>query len=205
MHENLILCLSNPGDDNRLTLADKNGNLKKFGEFPELYNSEGIIADNLIFTSYMSASPDGNHFVLACTETDIIEIYSPEDGLIKRLHGPVGIKLSVGLREAGAGAMLHRRPWYMTYGMIDGNEKEFWVGYNGFHINSDNYRPSAMDMYPKTIFCFDWNGNPIRKIRVTNPFIAYDVDWQGKVLYALELINDAPALIAYTISHILNN
>lgn len=200
---NTMVCLSNFGDDNRLTFLDNNGKItKKYGNFPSVLNGENVKLDNNIFQSYIESAPNGDKFVLVCSRTDIIEIYDTEKGLIKRLHGPLGIQLNIHNKDVGIGTMINFDPSYLTYGRGDANENEFWVGYIGFNTKTID-KPSTSDVSPKKIFCFDWFGNPIRKIDLEKPFIAFDVDWKGKYLYTLEWEDNYPKIVSYSLINIL--
>lgn len=199
----LMVCLSKNGDAKRLTFLDNKGKIiKKLGDYPPLLNSKEIKGDNNIFQSAISATPDGNKIVLACTLTDVLEIYDIDKGLEKRFQGPLGIHLTITKQTVGSGKMLHHEPAYMTYRNISANANEFWVDYNGYKLEKGK-RPLVSETSPKQIFCFDWEGNPLRKIEFNFPFMAFDVDWNGKVLYSLAWQAENPEIIAYPLNGIL--
>jgi len=203
LKNNIILCTSHIGDDKRLIFLDNSGKvIKKIGDYPPLFKSNGIKSDNDIFASYITASPDGNKFVLACTSTDVLEIYDTDKGLVKRFQGPVGIQLTVSNRNIGIGTMKHLEPWYATYSMMAANKNEFWAGYIGFKKEKDT-QPSIAELSPRQIFCFDWNGNPLRRIEFDNPFRSFDVDWPGKKLFSLVWKDENPEIVVYPLNNIL--
>jgi hypothetical protein len=203
LKKDLLVCLSSTGDDKRLTFLNNDGKIiKKLGDYPPILNSDRIKSNNDIFYSLISATPDGNKFVLACTDTDVLEIYDTDKGLVKRFQGPLGIQLTITRRNVGIGTMMQREPWYRTYGMVDANENEFWAGYSGYQAEK-GIRPSPVDSYLKQIFCFDWEGNPLRRIDFDNPFLAFDVDWNGKVFYSLIWQDESPEIISYSLNSIL--
>jgi hypothetical protein len=204
LSDNLMICLSNLGDIKRLTFLNNKGKIiKKNGDYPSLLNDDDVKPDNDIFFSAISATPDGNKFVLACTKTDVLEIYDAEAGLEKRYQGPVGIKLTVTKVKAGYGFMVLPEPRYDTYSSIIGGANEFWVSYNGFKIERQK-PPSRSEQYPKQIFCFNWKGRPIRKIESDVPIMSFDIDWVNKILYSLELHNGNPEITLHSLNEIIN-
>lgn len=203
LSKDLLVCLSDNGEKERLTLLNMEGKIvKKMGDYPPLLNSNGIASDNNIFYSMITGIPNGDKIVLACTSTDVLEIYNTETGLIRRIQGPVGIQLTVTKKNIGIGYMLHTDPRYATYGMADANANEFWVEYSGYKAESE-IRPSTGDLYPKRIFCFDWEGNPIRILEFDYPVITFDVDWNNKILYSLILKDNYTEIASYSLINIL--
>jgi len=204
LSKDLFICFSDIGDDNRLTLLNYKGHIiKKFGDYPQFTGSPEIKGDNDIFGSYIAASPDGEKIVLACAYTDILELYSTEKGLLKRLHGPIGIKLAVSRQNVGTyGWIFRKEPSYITYCKLDANKNEFWVGYVGFKEDR-NKRSEISDVYPKTIFCFDWNGKPLRKILFDYPILTFDADWNNKVLYTIIIMDGKPELMSFSLVKIV--
>lgn len=204
LNKDMFVCLSNLGDDKRLTFLDNKGKIiKKLGDYPPLQTSKNIHGDNDIFGSYISATPSGNKIILACAYTDLFEIYDMNKLIINRYQGPLGIQLTVHQRNIGAtGWMNQREPSYLTYCKVDACENEFWTGYIGF--KEDRRKRSLIsEVYPKRIFCFNWQCKPIRKIELDYPFTAFDVDWVGKVLYTLEWKNENPEIVSYSLNDIL--
>ena len=201
--KDLFVCLSKTGDEKRLTYLNNIGEVKeKMGDYPPLQNSEGLKGDNNIFQSFISASPSVNKFVLVCASTDVFEIYDIDKGLLNRFQGPVGIRLKVTEQNVGVGMGMHIEPRYLTYCMVTANEKEFWTGYIGFKFEK-RQRPSISETSPKQIFCFDWEGNPLRKIELDFTFLGLAVDWDGKVLYLLEWEHENPKIVSYSLNSIL--
>src|SRR5690606_19765325 len=90
LNDSTILGLCFP-DTNRLTIYDRNKDVRKIGEFPLIYSSNQVEPNNDVFVSFMAGS--NNKVVLACDKTDILEIYDINKGLEKRLHGPRGLKI----------------------------------------------------------------------------------------------------------------
>lgn len=203
LNDNLLVCLSNIGDDNRLAYLTGEGKIiKKFGDYPPLLNGDQVKPDNDIFGSYISANSDGSKFVVVCAYTDIIEIYDTEKGLERRIHGPLGINLEAHYVKVGPGRMTRREPGYLTYCMADANFVEFWTGFISYK-GEKNKGPQLTEAYPKQIFCFNWKGKPLRIINLEFPVFAFDVDWENKILYSIKCDEESPELVSFSLNDIL--
>jgi len=204
LNTNLYICLDgNYDSDKRLIYLDNEGRIiSKTGDFPEFVNPTEAIANNEIFSSSIAGRPDGEKFVLACRKTDIIEIYNTRKGLEKRLHGPIGIELTIHAQKVGPGFMIRTDPHYSTFRETIAGEDEFWVGFLGYKFEKGKQPPSA-GAYHKIIYCFDWNGNPLRRILFRFPVISFDVDWDNKVLYTITWEREDPEIIYYPLEELL--
>lgn len=200
--ENLFVCFSKVGDEKRLTFFNENGrNLRKMGDYPPLLNKE-MKGDNNIFQSHMTISPDGKKILLACSTTDLLEIYDTERGLLKRIQGPIGIQLFATNQNVGIGVGTHLEPSYATYCFASCSQNEFWVGYVGYKYEIG--KPASLsDTAPKLIFCFDWKGNPIRRLVFDNSLYGFDIDWNHRILYTIELVENKPEIKFYYLDKII--
>lgn len=190
--ENLFACL-NVNDETRLTLIDSVGKvIGKIGDYPSFRSRYDIKPDNDIFQSSIASSPSGDKIVLACKRTDIIEIISLKKDKHIRLHGPLGINLEV----IDHGIAKSPEPSYNTYYVLSVNEKEIWISYSGYkNTKSTSLNPS--DYLPKQILCFNWQGQPLRKIQLDYPFGGFDIDWKNRLLYTLELRDNYAQIVRY--------
>lgn len=169
----------------RLLIFNKNGAMvRQMGDFPPIEDSKGVEPNNIIFSSFTTGSPSGNKLALVCSNTDIIEIYDPKVGLLKRMHGPEGIKISVVKKEVMMGTMLTTLPRVSAYWNVIADKKGFWVGYSGYRKGKDPH-PKDTDIYPRQIFSFDWTGKPQNKISFDIPLSSFDIDWKSKRIYCL--------------------
>jgi hypothetical protein len=199
---NSFVCLSNYGCDYRLTFLNCYGRIKKrMGDYPNFKSENQLKANNDIFYSSISGSADGKRIVLACAKTDIIEIYDTISGLQKRFQGPLGIKLTAYKTYVGKGYLIHTEPSYMTYRNIVASDNEFIVGFIGYRFKKDK-PPLLSDSYLKQLFCFDWNGNPLKIIDLPEPIISFDIDWKNKILYTISWKGENPEIISYTLQSV---
>jgi hypothetical protein len=199
----LFVCLSQIGDDKRLTFLDERGEIiKKVGDYPPLINNKVTKGDNNIFQSRIVGSPDGKKILLACTSTDVLEIYDRDEGLLSRFQGPLNLKLTAEKRQVAGQEMMHIEPVFSTYCLLSANEREFWAAYVGYKFEKG--KSSTLNgTSPKQIFCFNWEGNPLRKIYFDFVFQGFDIDWENKVLYTIGIINNRSEIISYKLTEIL--
>jgi hypothetical protein len=204
LKSNCFVSLSSMDSDKRLTFYDEKGKIiKQMGDFPAFVSKNGKKGDNDIFGSYMTSKPKGDKILLACAYTDILEIYDAENGLVKRIHGPLGVQLEVNTINIGVGTMSRREPSVLTYCKVEANEHEFWVGYIGYKQNKVS-GPKLSDVFPKRIFCFNWDGKPLRIIEFNSFIFAFDIDWKGNRMYTVELNESSePIIVSYNLTDIL--
>jgi WD40 repeat protein len=192
--ENLNVCLSGSEDNSRLTFTDGEGKIvKRMGDFPVFQSADNIKADNDIFQSSITGSPNGNKIAVACRRTDVIEIYDLKNDSFKRFQGPLGIKLTV----IDQGIAKSLQPGYFTYALLIANDKEFWASYEGKKTPPRGTQLTTEEQLPKQIYCFDWSGRPLRKLILDNPFSGFDIDWGKMILYTLEIRDNYPAIVEY--------
>ena len=196
LNDSTILGLCNP-DTNRLTIYDRNKNVNKIGEFPLIYSSNQVEPNNDVFISFMAGGPN-NKVVLACTKTDILEIYDINKGLEKRIHGPRGIKIEAEAVDIGMGTIMKTTPPFRAFYNVVANEHEFCVGYIGYET-VEGVKRSLEDSYPKRIFCFSWDGEPKREYVFDIPIVSFDFDWENKRIYALT-VNPEAKIIVYDVN-----
>jgi WD40 repeat protein len=196
--KDLFACLSNYDVKERITYLNNNGKIiKRFGDYPKL--EQDFEGNNYIFQGNFAANPSGDKFALACGRTDVIEIYESDKGLYKRFQGPIGIHLEITGKNLAVGSTFNFNPSYVTYGGGIANNEEFWFCYVGYNLrSSSSTKRSFYDTFPKEILCFDWNGKPLRKISFDNPFTGFDVDWNKKVLYLLEIRDSQTKIVSYS-------
>ncbi|NMH89991.1 BF3164 family lipoprotein [Flavivirga algicola] len=184
------LCLP---DTNRLTIYDRNKNVNKIGKFPLIYSSNQVEPNNNVFTSFIAGGPN-NKVVLACTKTDILEIYDINKGLEKRLHGPKGIKIEAEAVGIGMGTITKTTPPFRAFYNVVANAHEFCVGYTGYET-IEGVKRTIEDSFPKRIFCFSWDGEPKREYIFDIPILSFDFDWKNKKIYALTITPEAKIII----------
>ncbi len=183
--DSLILGMGGSDSKNRLMVFNGSGALdKSMGDFPAIVDSKGIEPSNVIFSSFTAATPSGDKVVLACTKVDVIEIYDPRSGLIKRMHGPEGVSVRVKKKQVLMGTMLTTEPAMSAYWNVVGKQDQFWAGYSGF-LGEKGKRPKDTDIYPREIYCFGWDGSPRSKLQFDIPLSSFDIDENSGKIYCL--------------------
>lgn len=186
-------------EENRLTFLNASGKIvKKVGDFPPFQNDNIIKGDNGIFQAVLSASPEGNMLALANKNIDLIEIFDLKRDKVMRMQGPMGLKYKV--NDLGITQIVE--PRYDNYLLIRSNKNEIWTSYNGYKMEK-GIQPSTSDQIPKQIFCFSWEGKPLREIKLDYSFGGFDLDWDNRILYTLELRGNIPQIVSYQIDKIL--
>jgi hypothetical protein len=198
VNDSLVVCLSGIEDTkNRLIYFDFSGNIvKKTGNFPKLKNANDISGDNNIFQSAISSTPNGDKVILACNCTDIIEFYNINKELEKRIHGPIGLEVTAIKRNIGIGYMTHLEPMYSTYNNIASSDSEIWISYSGKQFKKGE-KMTNENVFPKSILCFNYEGEPSQILNFKNNILYFDVDWLNKVVYCLEWENETPSIVSY--------
>lgn len=191
-------CLS-MADSFRITLINGKGeSVHKMGGFPSIQSATGIVGDNDIFQSAIIGSTAGDKIALACRKTDFIEIYDLNKDSFIRIQGPLGLQYTV----IDHGIAKSVTPRFSTYTLMYANNQEFWASYNGFkHKNGEV--PPILDQYPKHLYCFNWEGYPLRKISLDYPFAGFDIDWDKKILYTIEIRNLEYYIIEYQLDNLV--
>lgn len=190
--EDELVALGWTESSNRVTKVNlKDQTKKEFGDFYKLKNSNG---DNEILYSLIGVHPKENKFVLACTKMDMFEIYS-NDKLTRRVIGPLGVDLRVRKIKVGGGYMNVPEPNISNYECVDCNDKEIWLGYSGVKLGKEI---SDEETLPKNIYCFSWDGKPVKRINTKFGFRSFAVDWKKEKIYFL-MYDPEPRIIVCSI------
>lgn len=178
----------------------KREQLNKVGGFPiDISNGEGILP-NIVFQTMITASPDGKYVALANLSIDVLEVYSDKGDSIRMLRGPDGFKTNVRPRDVGVGKTLSLYPLYFTYRDIKALNNEIWASYAGIEVEKGKM-PNQNSVLPSKIYCFTWQGKPIRKIEMDIRFLSFAIDSNNMKVYCL--VNDPKIrVIEYDISEI---
>jgi hypothetical protein len=175
------------GDSTRLSFFNNNGELtKKMGGFPSFINDKTISPNNDIFDSTVAASKNGKKIVLACYDTDIIEIYDIKKGLQHRLQGPYGHSFSINKKTIeGNFTMFLHEPMFYAYGNAIGRDEGFYIGYRGLVNPTRRKLESSNEGYPNKIFYFNWDGQPLKLFEFEQHLIAFDLNTEENKMYCI--------------------
>lgn len=165
-----------------LYLFDKNGKKTKgFGAYPIsniTYSDVEIVeAYRSIFTTNQNDKVAVCHFW-----TDLIDIYSKEGNLLKRLHGPKHIfphfkEYNNGnIVTAKAERGTHQDAFYSPVNVGE----DFFVLYNGKSLEEPEY-----NILSKQIFVFGWDGTPKQVFSLDQGVSRIAVDSKNKKIYGI--------------------
>ena len=173
--------------ENRVTYFNRKGKLLyKAGGFPrDISNkmSKGILP-NIVFQTMITASPDGKNVVLANLSVDVLEVYSNKGDTVCILGGPDGFETTVKPHDVGGGRTFPLDPVFFAYRDIKGLTNEMWASYAGIEIVKGEM-PISNKVLPNKIYCFSWQGVPIRKIELDIRFLSFAIDSKNMKLYCL--------------------
>jgi len=158
---------------------------------------------NILFQTKITTSANGKYIALANMLIDVLEIYSNKGDTISILRGPDGIKTKVTSKDVGVGRMSVLDPFFFAYRDIKSFSNEIWVSYSGIKLEKRKM-PDYNKILPNKIYCFSWQGEPIRKIELENKFSAFAIDYNNLKLYCLEK-SPIPKIVIYDIKNIINH
>ena len=191
--DSTFLIMSNPVSGLRMETVDWEGYiLREVGSFPEIPNNPGLVPTNAFFQSSVGISPDNEHVVVACKSIDYIDIYDGDVELVKRLHGPAGVRVVFeNINLPGGVTHFGQKPMFHAWRSISAHNDMFFVSYVGVEDVPGENKQSFADR----IYSFDWKGNPKECYRFDTPVIGYDVDREGKKLYCITQTPESELLI----------
>ncbi len=141
--------------------------LRKVGKLPPPQSNwpkQGEKAHFSIAASYyiakLATHPQKDWVAVAYVNTDVLEIYK-EGTLVRRIQGPEDIEVQKEIREEQRGLYLaqNSQETQTTYLQVHSTDQYIFGQYRG--ENADQSR---------TIFVFDWEGRPIKKLLLDQDF-----------------------------------
>lgn len=164
-------------NDNRFYIFDMDGKiLSSKGRFPSINQNMTYEEINFGFTSEYSTN-FRDRILLSYRLTDLIEIYSLEGSLIKRIHGPEFFVPSVNEYKnesvSFANGTKEAKEAYF-YPANAGNE--VFITYSGELFSKNVF-------HKKQIYVFDWDGNPQRRYLLDTPIYGTIVDSKNRIIY----------------------
>lgn len=176
----------NPHNKRLCFFNEKGDFIKTKGEFPTLKKQLSPIENMESFLSEMTFNTNNNRLFVFCMQTDLLEIYTQDGELIKRLHGPEHFYPHIKEVQTQGGyskissAKGEARDAYFTPISV---EDKIYVSYSGTIRTPGKISPI------KNILVFDSNGNPLIRYRLPEPILRFTVCPKTKTIYA---ISDQP-------------
>ena len=158
------------------------GKFSHFGKFAKIPKRTPLESFKDAYSCYIYAKPDGGNVVLAYRYTDVIEIFDVKGEINKTIKGPIGFDAEFDVEEA---------PGYYYMGKNEKTRKAFVNGtvsnkfiymlYSGYLRNEKNWS------YGQSIYVYDWDGNPVKKIILDRPVYSIGISEDDRKLYSFDL------------------
>jgi hypothetical protein len=181
----------------RLAYFNRQGDLvKRMAGFSTKADKIEMASPNIVFQTELITSSNGDYIALPNKFIDKLEIYSVAGEKVCNIKGPDNFDPKVKVVDVGIGKRFPLYPRYFTYLDVNVWNNELWTLYSGWELQMD-----SPNKYAKNIYCFTWEGIPIRKIKLDNDVLSFAIDNRRKKLYAL-IHSPKIGIIEYDISKI---
>ncbi len=136
------------------------------------------------YQAFILTNQDEKRTVLAYRFTDIIEIYDmKKNRKLVSLQGEEKIDIDLKIKKRGV----------TNYFLKDEKTKKTFVGYAStskyIYLAYSGQTRSDTWSYAKTIYVFDWNGNPVQKINLDDYIFTFTVSNDNHKIYAFTPTN----------------
>ncbi|MCG2616040.1 TolB-like 6-bladed beta-propeller domain-containing protein [Terrimonas sp. NA20] len=164
----------------RINFSDSTRNKKLLS-----YEKDSLIGSSRIskmsYESFMLLRPDKKKLALVTRYADQFELVDLESGTQKRISGPEGFSPQLVPFEDNTGVTVATIGQDSRYGFLRGcvTGKFIYLLFSGYNVRSPRR------FYSNTIFVFDWDGHPVKRIRLKNDIIGLAVTSDDKILYTL--------------------
>ncbi|MFV0420294.1 MAG: BF3164 family lipoprotein [Dysgonomonas sp.] len=164
-------------NDNRFYIFDMEGKISSSnGRFPSIDQNMTYEEINFGFTSEYSTNFK-DRILLSYRLTDLIEVYSLEGSLIKRIHGPEFFIPSVNeYKDESVSFANGTKEAKEAYFYPANAGDEVFITYSGELFSKNVF-------HKKQIYVFDWDGNPQRRYLLDIPIYGTIVDSQKRIIY----------------------
>jgi TolB-like 6-blade propeller-like len=131
--------------------------------------------------SLLYMSPDEQKGVMAYLMTDQLEIFDIKNKRNKLISGPENFKAEFETYKDGAEEMIQRTKksrQAFENGVV--TNKYIYMLYSGKYNNEKN------SFYGKSVFVYDWEGNPVKEIKLDREVLCITVTPDDRSLYAFD-------------------
>jgi len=149
------------------------------------YHNDAAIGSSrfnkMSYESFMLLRPDKQKLILAGRYTDQFELLDLVNGAYKKVRGPVGFAPQLSPFEDNTGNTVATPDNETLYGFLKGHATKqfFYLLFSGDPVKS------ARRFYGNKILVFDWDGNPVKQIRLKRDIVNFTVSSDDKMLYTL--------------------
>jgi hypothetical protein len=160
-----------------LSLGETVANFGKFENIPEDMPLE-VIQD--IFKRKLYIKPGGDKFVLLYRFTDTVEIFDMESAENVTIRGPENMEMSyeVIIRNGGRSFIEYTDETREAFKFGTVTDKFIYALFSGGRSNDAN------SQYGDIIFVYDWEGKPVKKLKLNQKIMSFTVSKDDGILYS---------------------
>lgn len=171
----------------RAFITDTTGNITStFGTFPEVEMPDSVQPSNIMFHADVAYNPEQDKVIFTNKSWNIIEIFDFADSTSLSLIGPDKIDSKIVESKFPYGVMYDPKPLWLYFKDVSAGPETFCVGYIGRKVTC----PEDYQHYINSILEFDYKGNPIKRYKFDHEIFAFDVDFDNRIIYTIELQDD---------------
>jgi hypothetical protein len=183
LNNNSFLATGLDGSENKISLVNLNDESvqKSFGSYDYKPSNVPIDAYKDAFTSYLLAKPSGDKFVAPYRYTDRIEIYDIKGDTIIEKQGPEIFDPVYETKERN-GFYYMAKTKKTRKAFVNGAVTDNYI----YLLYSGHYRVEENWSHGKTLYVFDWEGNPVKQIDLDRYIYTFAVSSDDKDLYSFD-------------------
>ena len=155
--------------------------LAEFGTFKNIPSSMDFNAYKSAHQSFIYVKPSGDKAVLMYRFADAIEIFDLHSKKGKSIHGPQGYAVEFKPLNAGDFFVMQRTP-KTRFAFVAGTATDQYI----YAIYSGKLEEDLNPHYGETLFIYDWDGNPVKKITLDRTIKAPAVTKDDSILYGYD-------------------
>jgi len=131
------------------------------------------------YESFVFSHPTSNKHVLAVRHADHLEFYDFEKNTVKVLKGPEGFAPDMGRMKGADGNEVSTINEKTRFAFVRGHTTDKYV----YLLYSGSKRTDENADLGKSIFVFDWEGNPLKRLNLRAGIVDFVVTSDDKTLY----------------------
>lgn len=168
-------------DDYRLTKTNllTGEKLKQLGSYNTDSTNHFTRGQKTAYESFLFLEPSQNKAVLAGRYSDRIQIFDLNNGSDKVIKGPENYEPEVLVLTGGDGKEISTRGQNTRYAFVSGKTTDKYI----YLLYSGNNHESQHLHYGKYIYVYDWKGNPVEKITLSDYALDFVVTHDDSKIY----------------------
>lgn len=155
--------------------------VRNFGEYKNKPSKIPLDAFKDAYTSYIYLRPSGGKFVIPYRYTDLIEIYNLKDSSFVTRQGPKVFNPDFEVKGRQGNFYMSKtkktRKAFVS-GMV--TDEYIYLLFSGHLRTEENWS------FGKSIYVYDWDGNPIKEIKLDRYIYTFTVTNDNKEIYAFD-------------------